>query len=78
MGTGVLSPTGERPGRELNHSLPPGAVVKKAWSYTSVPPICLHGTDKNYFIFIVINHNERDTVIYCLYPFLFEEFLTRF
>jgi hypothetical protein len=32
-----------RPGRETDHSLPSSAEVKNAWSYTSTPPIRLHG-----------------------------------
>jgi hypothetical protein len=33
----------KRPGREADHSLPSSAEVKNAWSYTSVPPLHLHG-----------------------------------
>jgi hypothetical protein len=43
MGTGELSPGVQRPGREADHSLPSSAKVKNAWSYTSTPPLCLHG-----------------------------------
>jgi hypothetical protein len=31
------------PGREADHSPPSSAEVKNAWSYTSTPPVCLHG-----------------------------------
>jgi hypothetical protein len=31
------------PGRETDHSPPCSAEVKSAWSYTSSPPISLHG-----------------------------------
>jgi hypothetical protein len=31
------------PGREADQSPPPSAEVKKAWIYTSSPPIRLHG-----------------------------------
>jgi hypothetical protein len=31
------------PGCETDHSPPSSAKVKNAWSYTSTPPICLHG-----------------------------------
>jgi hypothetical protein len=41
--SGVLSLGVKRPGREAEHSLPSSAEVKNAWSYTSTPPICLHG-----------------------------------
>jgi hypothetical protein len=33
----------KRPGREADHSPPSSADVKNAWSYTSIPPIRLHG-----------------------------------
>jgi hypothetical protein len=33
----------KRPGRETDHSPPSSAEVKNAWSYTSTPPIRLHG-----------------------------------
>jgi len=33
----------KRPGRESDHSPPSGAEVNNAWSYTSTPPIGLHG-----------------------------------
>jgi hypothetical protein len=40
---GALSLGVKRPGREADHSLPSSAEVKNAWSYTSTPPIRLHG-----------------------------------
>jgi hypothetical protein len=46
-GTHLAShPVGTRgsfPGREADHSRPSSAEVKNAWSYTSTPPIRLHG-----------------------------------
>jgi len=36
-----------QPGREADHSPPSSAEVKNAWSYTSTPPICLHGVVLN-------------------------------
>jgi hypothetical protein len=39
----AISPGVKRPGREGDHSFPSSAEVKNAWSYTSIPPICLHG-----------------------------------
>jgi hypothetical protein len=33
----------KRPEREADHSPPSSAEVKNAWSYTSTPPIRLHG-----------------------------------
>jgi len=41
--TRALSLRLKRPEREADHSPPPRAEVKNAWSYTSIPPICLHG-----------------------------------
>jgi hypothetical protein len=45
--------TGPPPGRQaatefdVDPSPPRSAEVKDEWSYTSTPPICLHGADKN-------------------------------
>jgi hypothetical protein len=33
----------ERPEREADHSPPTSAKVKNSWSYTSTPPLRLHG-----------------------------------
>jgi hypothetical protein len=44
MGAGGSFPGGvKRPGREADHSPPSSAEVKNAWSYTSTPPIRIHG-----------------------------------
>jgi hypothetical protein len=43
MGTSALSLGVKRAGREADHSPPSSAEVKNAWSYTSTPPIRLHG-----------------------------------
>jgi hypothetical protein len=40
---GALSLRVKRPGCEAEHSPPSSAEVKNAWSYTSIPPIRLHG-----------------------------------
>jgi hypothetical protein len=40
---GILSLGVKRPGSEANHSPPSSAEIKNAWSYTSTPPIGLHG-----------------------------------
>jgi hypothetical protein len=40
---GALSLGVKRPGREADQSPPSSAEVKNMWSYTSTPPICLHG-----------------------------------
>jgi hypothetical protein len=36
---------------EVNHLLPSSAEVKDEWIYTSTPPICLHGADREIFHF---------------------------
>jgi hypothetical protein len=41
--TGALSLGVKRPGLEGNHSSPSSAEVNIAWSYTSTPPVLLHG-----------------------------------
>jgi hypothetical protein len=43
IGTGALILRLKRQGREADHSPPSSAEVKNAWSYTSTPPIRLHG-----------------------------------
>jgi len=43
MGTRGSFPGGKRPGREADHSLPSSSRSKNEWSYTSTPPIRLHG-----------------------------------
>jgi hypothetical protein len=43
MGTRGSLPGEKRPEREADHSPPSSAEVKNAWSYTSTPPIHLHG-----------------------------------
>jgi hypothetical protein len=40
---GALSLGVKWPGHEADHSPSPSAKVKNEWSYTSTPPICLHG-----------------------------------
>ena len=61
----VPFPEVNQPGREVDHSTPSGVEVKKEWSYTSTPPIHLHGVDKenfafNYFLlFLVLCYNLR-------------------
>jgi hypothetical protein len=43
MGTRGSFPGVKRLGREADHSSPSNAEVKNEWSYTSTPPIRLHG-----------------------------------
>jgi hypothetical protein len=40
---GALSLGVKQPGCEADHSPPSSAKVKNAWSYTSTPPVHLHG-----------------------------------
>jgi hypothetical protein len=40
---GALSLGVKRPVREADHSPTSNAEVKNAWSYTSIPPVRLHG-----------------------------------
>jgi len=39
----ALTPGVKRLGREADHSPPSSAEIKNAWSYTSTPPVRLHG-----------------------------------
>jgi len=36
-----------RLGQEVNHSPPSSVKVKNEWSYTLIPLICLHGTNRD-------------------------------
>ena len=46
----ALFPGVKRPGTtDIDHSPPSSAEVKNGWSYTSTPPICLHGMDRENF-----------------------------
>jgi len=45
---GALSLGIKQLGREANHSPPSSVEVKKAWSYISIPPVCLHGMVLSY------------------------------
>jgi hypothetical protein len=47
----------KRRGHKVNHSPPSSAEVKNEWSYTSRPPICHHGVDKETYVL---------TYFYCL------------
>jgi hypothetical protein len=40
------------PGHEVKYSLPFSAKVENEWSFTSAPPICLHGIDRKNFTFL--------------------------
>jgi hypothetical protein len=51
----------KRPGREADHSVLSSAEVKNVWTYTSLPPIRLHGVvlslkkkHRDNFTFIII------------------------
>jgi hypothetical protein len=47
-------PAVKRLGHEVNHSSPSNDEVKQEWSYTSSPPIRLHGVDRENFTFVSI------------------------
>ena len=49
MRTGVLSRGVRWLRREVDHTSPFNAEVKKEWSYTSTHPICLQGTERGSF-----------------------------
>jgi len=40
-----------RPESQVDYSPPSKAEVKNAWRYTSTPPVCFQGVDKDKFIF---------------------------
>jgi hypothetical protein len=47
----------KRPGPEVNHLPPPSAEVKNEWSYTSAPPIRIHGTDRDKYYKLIITNS---------------------
>ena len=59
MGTGSSSSAGKRQGREVNHSSPSSSEVNNEWSYTSAPPIRLHGVDRDFTFTFTININRQ-------------------
>jgi hypothetical protein len=62
---GALSLGVKRPGREADHSPPSSADVKDEWSYTSAPPILLHG--------VVLSYAQGQLHLYLLpYTFLYD------
>ena len=46
VGTGVLSPGVQRPGRKINDSPPYVTEVKNEWSSASPRPVCFLGVDE--------------------------------
>jgi hypothetical protein len=46
----------ERDGRQ---STPSSTEVKNGWSCTSVSPICLHGVDSDFTVYIFVNEYIR-------------------
>jgi hypothetical protein len=63
-------PRVKRPERDVNHWPPSNVEVKREWSYTSIPPICLYGVDKENFTFLRFYHRRRytrkDDAVLCL------------
>jgi len=59
MNTEILSPGVKRQGREVDPSPPSSDEVKKEWSYTSTPPIRLHGLDRDNFTFSVLHWKKQ-------------------
>jgi hypothetical protein len=60
---GALSLEVNLHGHEADHSPPSSAKVKKAWSYTSTPPIRLHG------MVLSLKKRHRDNFTF---PYLFK------
>ena len=50
VATGVLCRV-RRQGPEAGHSPASSAEVENQWSYTSTPPVCLHGVDRDSLTF---------------------------
>jgi len=41
---------------EVNHSHPSSAKVKSEWSYTTTPPICLRGAERDSIPLLYVKH----------------------
>jgi hypothetical protein len=54
MGNIVYSPKGKVASCEVDRSPPSSAEVMSEWSYTSAPPLCLHGVDRDNLTFIIL------------------------
>jgi hypothetical protein len=56
----------KRPGREVDHSHPSSAEVKKAWSCTSTHPIRLHGVVLNSWCYswLIVKQTEKFTITF--------------
>ena len=56
-----------RPGSKVNHLHTCTAQVRNEWSYTSTPPTCLHGVDREKFIFAftftLTNHDNCSSAL---------------
>lgn len=57
-----------------SHSLSFSAEIKNQWSYISTPYICLHGTDRDIFIFSNISYHSSSSVTLPLPIFHFSNF----
>jgi hypothetical protein len=57
---GALSLGIKGPGREADHSSPSSAEVNNAWSYTSTPPLRLHG------VVLSLKKKHRDNFTFTL------------
>ena len=47
IGHRCFSPGVKRQGLEIRHTPPSNAKVKNEWNCASVPPVCLHGVDRD-------------------------------
>jgi hypothetical protein len=43
---------------EIDHLALTNAEVKNEWSYTSTPPLCHHGINRDYSVFLFINFED--------------------
>jgi hypothetical protein len=64
---GALSPGVKRPGREVDHSPPASAEIKKMWIYTSTPPCAL-------MAYCLISYAQGQLYLFHLYNVKFELF----
>jgi len=65
MSTEILYPGVKRQVREVDHSPPSSDEAKNECSYTSTPPIRLHGLDRDNFTFSVLRWKKHKFLQLC-------------
>jgi hypothetical protein len=65
-GTRSFFPGAKWPGNEADQSPPSSAKIKNVWSYTTTPPMCVHGIFRDNFSFLLIISSLFDFYVHKL------------